>query len=49
MIHLQNQLLLDGLKSHLGSIKVTAIEDEVTAEVTSLKNSNAEENKTLPW
>ena len=37
------------LKSHLGSTEVTAIEDEVTAEVTSLKNSNAEDNKALPW
>ena len=37
------------LKSHLGSTEVTAIEDEVTAEITSLKDSNSEENKTLPW
>jgi hypothetical protein len=37
------------LKAHLGSTQVTAIENEVTAEVTSLINSNSENNKTLPW
>jgi hypothetical protein len=46
---LTESVVIGWLKSHLGSTKVTAIEDEVTAEVTSLINSNAEENKTLPW
>ena len=46
---LTESVVIGWLKSHLGSTEVTAIEDEVTAEVTSLKNSNTEDNKALPW
>ena len=41
--------VIEWLKSHLGSTQVTAIENEVNTEVTSLINSNTEENKTLPF
>ena len=47
---LTESVVIEWLKSHLGSAQVTAIETEVTEEVNSLLYSiDVEENKTLPW